>query len=114
MTIVGHISRMGVPIADITYRAGLHVEVRIAKSFQTEKIYFELAYSDNGPLQGTWEQALDDYFNFGCFDSKDGLIRGEMRRVGAARDHKSLFRKAVHALRKDLVPYGYQIDVEFI
>ncbi len=114
MTIVGHISRTGAPIADVTYRAGLHVEVRVAKSFQSEKIYFELSYSDNDPLRGTWEEALDDYFNFGSFDSKDGLLPGEMRRVGAARDHKSLFRKAVHSLMKDLAPYGYGIAVEFI
>jgi hypothetical protein len=114
MTIVGHISRMGVPIADVTYRAGLHVEVRVAKSFQSEKIHFDLSHSGNGPLKGTWEEALDNYFNFGCFDSKDGLLRGEMRRVGAARDHKSLFRIAVHALRKDVGPYGYQVNVEFI
>ncbi|MDQ7783538.1 MAG: hypothetical protein RDU20_11710 [Desulfomonilaceae bacterium] len=114
MTIVGHISRMGVPIADVTYRAGLHVEVRVAKGFQNEKIYFELSHSGNGPLTGTWESALDEYFNFGCFDSKDGLLRGEMRRVGAARDHKSLFRIAIHALMKDLGPYGYEVEVEFI
>ncbi|MFH1113614.1 MAG: hypothetical protein V1792_06800 [Pseudomonadota bacterium] len=114
MTIVGHISRTGAPIADVTYRAGMHIEVRVAKNFQDEKIRFDLSHSGNDPLTGTWEEALDGYFNFGRFDSKDGLLPGEMRRVGAARDHKSLFRIAVHSLMKDLAPYGYGIDVEFV
>jgi hypothetical protein len=114
MTIICHISLSGVPIADVTYRAGLHVEVRVAKGYLEEDILFDLGHSDNGPLRGSWEEALDAYFNYGCFDSKDGLLPGEMRRVGAARDHKSLFRTAVHALRKDMGPHGYEIDVEFI
>ena len=64
MTIVGHISRTGAPIADVTYRAGLHVEVRVAKSFQSEKIYFELSYSDNDPLRGTWEDGIGRLLQF--------------------------------------------------
>lgn len=114
MTIVCHISVNGRPVADVTYRAGLHVEVRVAKGFQSQEILVELNHSDNVPLKGRWEGALDDYFNYGCFDSKDGLFPGEMRRVGAARDHKSLFRTAVHALMKDIGPRGYAVDVEFL
>jgi hypothetical protein len=114
MTIVAHISRKGIPVADVTYRAGLHVEVRVAKSFQKEHINFALTHSYNEPLEGTWEEALDEYFNNGRFDSKDTLFRGEMRRVGAAREHKSLFRTAVHALMKDLQPCGYEVSVEFV
>lgn len=114
MTIVAHIARHGFPVADITYRAGLHVEVRVAKGFQEEKIQFRLNHSENKELAGRWEEALDDYFNAGLFDSKDTVYPGEMRRVGAARDHKSLFRSAVQALRKDMQPHGFEVSVEFL
>jgi hypothetical protein len=114
MTIVAYLSHRGVPIADITYRAGLHVEVRVAKEFQLQTVSFHLTHSENVQLEGTWEEALDNYFNEGRFDSKAGRLPGEMRRVGAARDHKSLFRQAVHALFKDLEPQGYKVQVEFM
>jgi hypothetical protein len=113
MVIVAHISHNSVPIADITYRAGLHVEVRVAKDFQDEQVRLPLSHSDNGELSGTWEEALDQYFNEGRFDSRDCLLPKEMRRVGSAREHKSLFRQAVHALLKDLEPHGFEISVEF-
>lgn len=113
MVIVAHISRKSTAVADVTYRAGLHVEVRVAKDFQDETIHMPLSHSGNDALSGTWEEALDYYFNEGEFDSKDGLLHGEMRRVGSAREHKSLFRYAVHALLRDLEPHGYTVSVEF-
>lgn len=113
MIIVAHISQGGVPVADVTYRAGLQVEVRVAKEFQTDNIRFELKHSDNKELKGTWEEALDWYFNDGVFNSKDNLFPGEMRRVGSAREHKTLFRHAVHCLLRDLEPHGYNLTVEF-
>jgi hypothetical protein len=113
MVIVAHISRNSVAVADVTYRAGLHVEVRVAKEFQDETICVPLIHSENGELSGTWEEALDCYFNDGRFDSKDGLLQGELRRVGSAREHKSLFRYAIHALLRDLEPHGYTVSVEF-
>jgi len=82
--------------------------------FQDEHIFINLRHSENKPLEGTWEAALDAYFNDGRFDSKDGLFPGEMRRVGSARDHRSLFRKAVHSLLKDMEPHGYEVEVEFL
>jgi hypothetical protein len=113
MIIVAHISRKGVPVADVTYRAGLHVEVRVAKEFQDERVEFALSHSENGILDGSWEEALDRYFNEGRFDSRDNLFPGEMRRVGSAREHRTLFRHAVHALLKDIEPHGYELHVEF-
>jgi len=113
MIIVAHLSRGGAPVAEVTYRAGLHVEVRVAKEFQRDDICFELKYSDNNELKGTWEEALDLYFNEGVFNSTDNLFPGEMRRVGSAREHKTLFRHAVHCLLKDLEPHGYKVSVEF-
>ena len=113
MVIVAHISCNGVAVADVTYRAGLHVEVRVAKEYQGKDLHVPLIHSENRELSGTWEEALDFYFNEGQFDSKDGLLHGEMRRVGSAREHKSLFRYAVHALLRDLEPHGYTVSVEF-
>gem|GEM_PF-2376499 len=114
MTILAHLSHKGVPVADITYRPGLHVEVRVAKEYQPRKISYPLTHSENGYLDGTWEEALDSYFNDGRFDSKTGLFPGEMRRVGSAREHRTLFRQAIHALMKDLELHGYEIRVEFL
>jgi hypothetical protein len=112
--IVAHISQKGKPVADITYRAGIHVEVRVAKEFHSDEISFPLAHSENGELKGPWEEALDTYFNDGLFDSKDSVFLGEMRRVGSAKEHKSLFQHAAHALLKDLEPHGYEVRVEFV
>jgi len=112
--IVAHISQKGKPVADITYRIGIHVEVRVALEFQGEDICIPLAHSENGELKGNWEEALDTYFNDGLFDSKESVFRGEMRRVGSAREHRSLFQQAAHALLKDLEPHGYEVRVEFI
>lgn len=114
MIIVAYLSQKGIPVADVIYRAGLHVEVRVAKEFQLQEICFRLCYSNNGELKGTWEEALDRYFNEGVFDSKDCIFPGEMRRIGSARDHKTLFRQAAHALLKDLQDHGYELEVEFI
>ena len=100
-------------MADVTYRAGLHVEVRVAKEFQKDNIRFELKHSENHELKGTWEEALDWYFNDGTFVSKYNLFPGEMPRVGNAREHKTLFRHSVHCLLKDLEPHGYEVSVEF-
>jgi len=114
MIIVAHISRKGVPVADVTYRSGLHVEVRVAAESRGERFVFALTHSQNPPLEGNWEEALDRYFNEDRFDSKAGLLPGEMRRVGSAKEHKSLFRSAVHSLMKDLEPHGHEISVEFL
>lgn len=114
MLIVAHVARKGVPVADITYRSGLHVEVRVAREFQNETIRFPLVHSDNIELAGAWEEALDNYFNEGQFDSKENLLPGEIRRIGCAREHKSLFRQAVHALLKDLEPFDYTVELEFL
>jgi hypothetical protein len=112
--IVAHISQEGKPVADVTYRPGIHVEVRVAKEFQSDAIRFPLEHSENRELKGQWEEALDTYFNEGLFDSKDSVFRGEMRRVGCAKEHRSLFQQAAHALLKDLEPHGYQVRVEFL
>jgi hypothetical protein len=112
--IVAHISLKGKPVADITYRVGIHVEVRVAKEFQSVEIHFPLVHSENSELRGQWEEALDSYFNDGIFDSKDSVFRGEMRRVGSAKEHRSLFQQAAHALFKDLEPHGYEVRVEFL
>ncbi|HMK35862.1 MAG TPA: hypothetical protein VK463_12390 [Desulfomonilaceae bacterium] len=114
MVIVACLSQKGVPIADVIYRAGLHVEVRVAKEHQLQEICFALCHSDNQELKGNWEEALDRYFNEGIFDSGDTRFPGEMRRIGCARDHKTLFRQAAHALLKDLQQHGYEIEVEFV
>ncbi len=114
MTILAHVSRKGVPVADVTYRAGMHVEVRVAGHAQLDEICFPLSYSVNGHLKGSWERALDHYFNEGRFDFKGGMFPGEMPRVGCARDHKCLFREAVIALMKDLEPHGFLVEVEFL
>jgi hypothetical protein len=111
--MVLHLSQHGVPIADVTYRSGLHVEVRVAMEFLDREIKFPLHHSENKELSGTWESALDEYFNEGRFDSKSSLFPGEMRRFGSARDHKSLFRAAAHALLRDLEPFGFLVEVEF-
>jgi hypothetical protein len=109
-----HISREGIPVADVTYRSGLHVEVRVAKEFQDQPICFPLTHSANEELKGSWEEALDNYFNEGTFDSRDTILPGEMRRIGSAREHKSLFQEAAHALWKDLKPFAYSVEIEFI
>jgi hypothetical protein len=114
MVIVAHIARKGVPVADITYRSGLLLEVRVANELQDETIRFPLVHSENLELAGTWEEALDNYFNEGQFDSKESLFPGEIRRIGSAREHKSLFRQAAHALLKDLEPFGYTVELEFV
>jgi hypothetical protein len=114
MVIVAHISRDGSPVAEATYRSGMHVEVRVAQEYESAAIDIPLTHSDNSVLRGSWEKALDDYFNEGTFNTKGNLFPGEMNRVGSARDHKLLFRQAAHALRKDLEPRGYEVEVEFV
>ncbi len=114
MQIVARIICQGASVAEVTYRSGFHVEVLVAKSFQQENIHFPLTHSENVALVGTWEQALDYYFNEACFECKDHLLPGEIPRVDSAREHKALFREAVNALRKDLEPFGYKIEVEYV
>jgi hypothetical protein len=89
------------------------VEVRVAKEFQDEEVRFPLSHSGNKELAGTWEEALDHYFNEWQFDSRDNLFPGEMHRIGAAREHRTLFQIAAYGLRKDLEPSGYLVEVEF-
>ncbi len=110
--IVVQLSYKGAPVAEVTYRAGLHVEVRIEEAFKDETIRFKLSHSQNMELAGNWEEALDLYFNEGIFDTKDHIFRGEMRRVGTAREHKSLFRQAAYSLLKDLELHGYDVKVK--
>lgn len=114
MTIVAHLSQKGVPLADITYRPGFLVEVRVAADFLEQNIFFRLSHSENETLAGTWEEALDNYFNSGLFHAKTDLFPGEMRRVGCANEHRSLFQQAAYALMRDLEPYGYELNVEFL
>jgi len=109
--IVVQLSYSGALVAEVTYRAGLHVEVRIEEEFQHERIRFKLSHSQNRELAGNWEEALDIYFNEGIFDTKDHIFRGEMRRVGSAREHKSLFRHAAYSLLKDLEIHGYDVKI---
>jgi len=111
--IVAEISCNGVNVADVKYRTGFHVEVRVADAFQLHSICFPLIHSENKELKGTWESALDFYFNEGRFDSKDAVCHGEMRRVGSGREHRSLFRQAVRALLKDLEPHGYEVSLQY-
>jgi hypothetical protein len=113
MVIVVHLSKQGVPVADVTYRSGLHVEIRVGEGFRSQGIDYPLNHSPNEALRGTWEQALDWYFNEGSFDARSNLFPGEIPRYGCARDHKSIFRQAVLDLKKDLEPHGFAIDVEF-
>lgn len=112
--IVAKLILKGTNVAEITYRAGQHVEVRVTSQFEEQNISFPLQHSENDELKGVWADALDSYFNEGLFESKDNLFPGEMRRTGCARDHKTLFRQAAHALHKDLGPHGYHVVVEFI
>jgi hypothetical protein len=111
MAIVVQVFQLGAAVAEAVYQAGLHVEVRVFPEFRDEHIEVKLSHSENGQLAGTWEEALDSYFNDGLFDTKDYTFPGEMRRVGNAREHKSLFRHAAHALMKDLEFYGYEVKV---
>jgi hypothetical protein len=111
MSIVVQVFQLGMAVAEAVYQAGLHVEVRVCPEFRDEQIHFPLSHSENGQLAGTWEAALDAYFNEGLFDTKDRTFPGELRRVGNAREHKSLFRQAAHALMKDLELYGYEVKV---
>jgi hypothetical protein len=114
MVIIARLSIEGKPVADITYRAGMHVEVRVAKEFQAESIEPGLSPSNDQILEGPWEQALDAYFNEWSFDSKGQVFPGELARVGAAREHKSLFRTAASQLRKALTPQGYSVEIEHL
>jgi hypothetical protein len=111
--IIAEISRDGVGIAEISYRTGFHVEIRVCREYQDERIRIPLTHSDNKELEGTWEHALDRYFNEGRFDSKDAVCHGEMRRVGSAKDHRALFRQALRALMKDLTPQGYEVKIHY-
>jgi hypothetical protein len=111
--ILAQLSYKGAVVAEIRYRTGFHVEISVLADFQAEHIDFDLGHVEHGRLQGTWESALDTYFNDTRFDSKDAVFAGELRRIGSAREHKSLFRQAVRSLVKDLEPYGYQIAVNY-
>jgi len=111
--ILAQLLYKGAVVAEIQYRTGFHVEIRVVADFQDEHIDFELAHAEHTRLHGTWESALDTYFNDTRFDSKDAVFAGELRRIGSAREHKSLFRQAIRSLEKDLEPHGYQIGVSY-
>jgi hypothetical protein len=111
--IVVHLTQEGALLADIIYRAGMVVEIRVSHEYQDQRISFQLRHSDNPGLEGQWEEALDRYFNEGLFDARDIFFKGDMRRIGTARDHRSLFQQAAHALLKDLEPHGFKVEVEF-
>jgi hypothetical protein len=111
--IIAKLMYCGIPVAVITYKPGLHVEIQVTSEFVAEEINIDLKYSENAKLLGTWEAALDKYFNDGLFDSKGSSLPGEMRRMGTGRDHRTLFRQAAFALLKDLEPHGYEVRVEF-
>ena len=113
LEIFAEISYNGATVAEILYRTGFLVDIRVADDFQAAHIDFPLSHSQHPRLEGSWETALDTYFNEACFDSKDTVFRGELRRVGSAREHKSLFRQAIRSLLKDLEPHGYHIQISF-
>ena len=113
LEILAEISYKGAIVAEILYRTGFLVDIRVTDDFQAAQIDYPLSHSGNLRLQGSWESALDFYFNEACFDSKDTLFHGELRRVGTAREHKSLFGQAVRCLLKDLEPLGYQVKISY-
>lgn len=114
MKIVTEIFFKGEKVATATYCSGFLVDVQVESRFSDEYVEFPLSHSPNGELKGTWEEALDVYFNEGRFDSQKHLFPGEMRRVGAAREHKTLFREAAFALQKDLEPHGYSVELRYL
>lgn len=111
--IFAQISYKGAVVAEIQYRTGFHVDIRVLDDFQAQHIDFLLFPEKNTRLQGTWESALDEFFNDTTFDSRDAVFRGELPRVGSAREHKSLFRQAVRSLVKALEPHGYLVTVSY-
>jgi hypothetical protein len=113
LEIFAEISYKGATVAEIVYRTGFLVDIRVTEDFQADHINFSLSHSQNPRLEGTWESALDTYFNEACFDSKDTVFRGELRRVGSAKEHTTLFRQAIRSLLKDLEPHGYQINITY-
>jgi hypothetical protein len=113
MEIVAEIYCQRAKVADAIYCTGFHVEVRVEEEFRDASVDFSLSHSSNVELKGNWEEALDRYFNDGQFDCKGHLFPGEMRRVGAAREHKILFREAAFALQKDLEPHGYNVKLRY-
>jgi hypothetical protein len=113
MEIVAEIFCENGMVANVTYRSGFLVEITVVGSFKESSIWFDLTHSENRRLEGRWDEALDKYFNEGQFDSKDAVFPGEMRRIGSARDHKSLFLQASRALAKDLQPHGYRLTVRY-
>ncbi len=114
LEILAEISFKGAIVAEILYRTGFLVDIRVTEDFQAAHIEFPLSHSATPRLEGTWESALDTYFNEACFDSKHSVVAGEFRRVGSAREHKSLFRQAIRSLLKDLEPHGYQIKITYV
>jgi len=113
MEILAEILYRGAIVAQIVYRTGFHVEIRVSDDFQDARIGFPLSHFPDTGFSNKWASALDYYFNEACFDSKDTVFRGELRRVGSAREHKSLFRQAIRSLIKDLEPQGYQVQISY-
>lgn len=113
LEIFAEITYEGATVAEILYRTGFLVDVRVTDDFQDLHIDFPLPCAHGSRLEGTWESALDEYFNETCFDSKETVFPGELRRVGSAREHKSLFRQAIRSLVKVLEPRGYRIKISY-
>lgn len=113
MEIFAEISFQGAVVAEIQYRTGFLVDIRVLDDFQAEYVDFQLSHEGYTRLKGTWERALDAYFNDAQFDSKDAVYPGELRRVGSAREHRSLFRQAIRSLEKALEPHGYQVVLRY-
>ncbi len=111
--ILVEILQNGFPVAGAAYEPGMLVEISVAEAYQTQDISFELVHTDNHCLKGKWQEALDQYFNEEIFDCRETVFPGEMKRIGCAKDHKSLFQHAAHALLKNLEPHGYTINIKF-
>jgi len=89
------------------------VDVKVTRSFRTQKIAFKGSNPGNKNIEGDLPEMLDKYFNEWIFESRSDLLPDEPARVGAAREHKSLFLNATRILEKDLIRMGYRFEVSF-
>ncbi len=100
-------------VATITYKPGFLVDVKVASPFLDNKTVWSLCHRENGQIDGELSEALDKYFNEWIFESRSDLFPQDTPRVGAAREHKSLFLAATRILEKDLTPNGYRFEISF-
>ena len=100
-------------VAQISYRPGFYVEIKVGELFKTKKVVFRVCHHQNLELVGNWPEALDKYFNESTFESRSDFLPHESARAGCAREHRSLFLAAARALEKNLTPLGYEFKVSF-